>query len=919
MRLVAVFVSALVLFVSSANAQVQPYWVPTMAGGEPGTPMSDPIEACRVSHQSYSFNPRQIDMFSPSYNSSGELVAFTCRKWVTQGYWGTTGRSQIACPSGSKRSDDGATCTSELENAGCPKGYNPISYASGAKNESQTDFAHANGRLYFERNYSSYDTSATALGRGWASNFHPQISGVIGSSGGGRLNVRTNDGEVLRFRRSQSTWYQAAQAGAGWRGTSGTNRKDNPGYAIIEDSLTQFRIQFPDRMEWVIKFPPSSASGPWDTLYLDEIRYPDGYTITLANAATNRPTAATDSFGNAITFQYGPSGLLTSATAPDGTVYAYEYSQLLDTTAIGSDFAGWKSFVGLTSVVYPDATPAVSTDNPKTTYHYEYSSMPLLLTGITDERNVRIKTVEYAADTGLTNRIRATVSKGPGDKLKETALRTSAGFEVTNALGKKTIYGLSSIGGTKLLTTVNGVATSSCAASNSSMAYSAQGHLTSLTREEGQVEQRSVDAVTGLPSSETVGFGTPQAITTTYSWNTTWRKPTSIVRPGLSTAISYTTGGAHQTITLTDTTTQTVPYSTANQTRVYTFVWGPNGLLTSRNGPLPGSSDTTSYTYDAKGNIAAITNPVGQVTTVNSVDLMGRPTQVTEASGRVTTFTYTPRGWLQTVTVNPGAGARTTSLTYDAAGNVTRIDQPGSRWSEFTYDNLGWLTEARSSTGDKLTFQHDLLGNVTRTDFAAGAGASQAHFTAGYDELGRLRTLLGGASDAASFGYDRSNRPTTETDGLGRTWLTAFDPLDRVITVTDPDVQSEQLTWSTLNEVSGFADGRSLSTTYVRNGFGEVIREVSPDRGTTDYWYDSAGRPTRMLSAAGRDQQFTYDAADRMLTRTFPNQTALNVTYTYDAVAGGNAGIGRLTSLSGSSSARSYIYNIFGELTSETW
>ena len=98
-----------------------------------------------------------------------------------------------------------------------------------------------------------------------------------------------------------------------------------------------------------------------------------------------------------------------------------------------------------------------------------------------------------------------------------------------------------------------------------------------------------------------------------------------------------------------------------------------------------------------------------------------------------------------------------------------------------------------------------------------------------------------------------------------------------------------------------------------------MIREVSPDRGTTDYWYDSAGRPTRMLSAAGRDQQFTYDAADRMLTRTFPNQTALNVTYTYDAVAGGNAGIGRLTSLSGSSSARSYIYNIFGELTSETW
>jgi RHS repeat-associated protein len=372
-------------------------------------------------------------------------------------------------------------------------------------------------------------------------------------------------------------------------------------------------------------------------------------------------------------------------------------------------------------------------------------------------------------------------------------------------------------------------------------------------------------------------------------------------------------------MTQTDTMTQTVPYFTNGQQRTWTMVWNPNGLLQSVNGPLAGTSDTVSYTYDVKGNIATITNAVGQVTAVNSVDLMGRPTQVTEASGRVTTFTYTPRGWLKTATINPGAGARTTSLTYDAAGNVVRIDQPDSRWSEFTYNGSGWLTEARSSANEKLTYQHDLLGNVTRTDFLTGAGASQSHFVAGYDELGRLRTLLGGASDASSFAYDRSDRPTTDTDGLGRSWLTAFDPLDRVISVTDPESQTEQTSWSTQNEVSSFADGRSLSTTYVRNGFSEVIREVSPDRGTTDYWYDAAGRVTRMLSAAGRDQQFTYDSADRILTRTFPNQSALNVTFTYDSVAGGNKGVGRLTGLSGSSSDRAYVYNLFGELTSETW
>ena len=46
-----------------------------------------------------------------------------------------------------------------------------------------------------------------------------------------------------------------------------------------------------------------------------------------------------------------------------------------------------------------------------------------------------------------------------------------------------------------------------------------------------------------------------------------------------------------------------------------------------------------------------MTNAARHVTTFNSYDLDGRPTQVTDANGMVT-LTYKPRGWLESRTVD---------------------------------------------------------------------------------------------------------------------------------------------------------------------------------------------------------------------------------------------------------------------------
>ena len=62
----------------------------------------------------------------------------------------------------------------------------------------------------------------------------------------------------------------------------------------------------------------------------------------------------------------------------------------------------------------------------------------------------------------------------------------------------------------------------------------------------------------------------------------------------------------------------------------------------------------------------------------------------------------------------------------------------------------------------------------------------------------------------------------------------------------------------------------------------------------------------------------TFDAVDRLSTVSIAGYTGENMTFTYDATAGGNKGVGRLTSWTDESGSGSRVYNNFGNITSET-
>src|SRR5262249_28830246 len=143
------------------------------------------------------------------------------------------------------------------------------------------------------------------------------------------------------------------------------------------------------------------------------------------------------------------------------------------------------------------------------------------------------------------------------------------------------------------------------------------------------------------------------------------------------------------------------------------------------------------------------------------------------------------------------------------------------------------------------------------------------------------------------------------------------DALNRLTQETDPNSFHTTTGYNGKDEVTSVADARSLTTSYVRDGFGDVIQQTSPDTGSTTFRYDARGRATKSVDARSIETDYTYDNAGRVLTKTFPASSAENVTYTYDSTTGGNVGIGRLTGMSDSSGSTSYAYNALGQRTSD--
>jgi YD repeat-containing protein len=279
--------------------------------------------------------------------------------------------------------------------------------------------------------------------------------------------------------------------------------------------------------------------------------------------------------------------------------------------------------------------------------------------------------------------------------------------------------------------------------------FDANGNVATTTDFNGNVTQYTYDLTRNLETSRIEASGTVNARTVTTVWHPTLRLPVTIAQPKLITSFAYDANG--NLLSRTEQATGDLSGSSgtaaapAGSPRNWTYTYNAYGQVTSVVGPRTDIVDKTTYDYDAKGNLAVVTNALGQATTYSNYDDNGNVGRIVEPSGLVTEFTYTARGKVASRTVSDGATRETTSFEYDLAGQLTRQTNPDGAWMSFDYDAAHRLTSVNDNLGNNITYTLDLTGNRIGEQVKDPAGVLTRQVARVFNTLGQMTKVTGAA------------------------------------------------------------------------------------------------------------------------------------------------------------------------------
>jgi len=334
----------------------------------------------------------------------------------------------------------------------------------------------------------------------------------------------------------------------------------------------------------------------------------------------------------------------------------------------------------------------------------------------------------------------------------------------------------------------------------------------------------------------------------------------------------------------------------AGAVRESRYTYNRYGQLLTADGPRTDLSDIATYAYYAdddpdlgkRGNLASITNALGQFTSITAYNAHGQPLTIVDPNGLATSLTYDARQRLTARSV----GGEITSYTYDGAGQLTNVTLPDGSSLAYTYDAARRLTGLSDNLGNRIAYTLDAMGNRTQEQvFDPASNLAQTRSRV-YDGLSRLSREIGAQSQTTQYAYDNQGNVTSVTDPLNRVTAHAYDALNRLLRVTDPGSGQTQYGYNGLDQLASVTDPRGQVTTYAYDGLSNLSRQVSPDTGTTQNTYDEAGNLLTQTDAKGQVTAYAYDALNRVTSIAFQDGT--QQTYAYDQ---GANGIGRLSSI----------------------
>jgi RHS repeat-associated protein len=417
-----------------------------------------------------------------------------------------------------------------------------------------------------------------------------------------------------------------------------------------------------------------------------------------------------------------------------------------------------------------------------------------------------------------------------------------------------------------------------------------------------------------LPSGITMGFAQQTCSTTASTGDTALKEITD--RLGNKTTISRNNGGLISRIKGPSGRLLNFAYDTGNRVQTLTDDLGRSVTYTyTSTGTAADGTPTTgiasvswknaagvqthseSYTYDAAGRMATVTDQRGILMVSNIFYPDGRVQKQTLADGAIYQFAYTfhANGKVATTTVTDGRN-NVRTLTYtDKSQLVNETFGAGSAVSQtstYTRNTQGLIASVTDHRSRRKEFLYDTNGNITQITYLAGtANAFTEKFTyttdynkvktytdprgkittMTYDAKGNVTQVKDPLNNVTNMTYDSQGHVLTMTSGSGGNTITrtyTYDVND-VRTVTEGGYTST-FTTDTLGRVTAMTDGRGNVSYYEYDNRSRLTKATDPNGKITQLQYDGNGNITKVTDAANAITQYAYDPRNRLTSITDP-------------------------------------------------
>ncbi|MBM7112985.1 RHS repeat protein [Archangium primigenium] len=818
------------------------------------------------------------------------------------------------------------------------------------------------------------------LGPGWTDTYGARLV-FDGNSPPQVVTYRKADTGTENFTRQQDGSYAGRMPGRRLVYDSGTQRwvmEKFDASTEVFDALGQLvLLRAPDGGEAQLVYAdglscPVTAARPAgvlcrvDFLFGHQLWF--SYHATAWPGATRLAAVSRDAAGTQplVQYAYNTGGYLVTVTQPDNRQehYAYAFTH------------AFPRYPGATVKLLTSATDGVGALVESFTYHqevlgqsrvtvhenpegrYTFSAGRVLSTSSVRTTHVRStrENLDYTWEGGKLKTVCHSNAQGcDSSRIKEVTVPATGiqaatcerGFDgfytryLRDALGRRT-------------STLRGLA--SCASpTDQELAHEVfKGYVANSNRD-AYTARKSVDTTVGTQTFSVNDYTAHSAAVDPLCGNASCQVPTAYNTPA-----SALTSQVQQRVRFGRTLGNTNG-TWVNRMEVTKFTYNSQGLLTQKDGPLPGTADTLTYEYydvlgpqASAGRLKRILHGTRVLTEYQDYDALGRAQRILNESGQATVQTFDAMGRI--LTAQGPDDTQPTVLTYTAAGKQQEVKLPSGARLIYSHNTLGQMTSVgvtSTPSGTPPVFDEEITYEWGTALVEAGRMLSESYSRDGavvrttrygYDDQGRKAEIRYMRTDGQDNERAAVHLSTFDEDGhlttteVGVSSVTEgsetdaptnhiYDQLQRLSQVTRGDYVTQNLLYDVhhnlaeVNETSVFGSGTPRMR-YKYDDFGRLVEVTSITLGTRRYVYDEAGNRVQELVPTGEVLTTAYDARGRALSITGPDYS---VSFTHDTDAasmildcatgtalGASQGMGRLTAVTEPSGNTYFGYTVGG-------